>query len=51
MALVVGAGSERQIQEDWNSMQAMIPKDFWNELKQKRLIEQNVPTCPIRPLD
>ncbi len=47
VALVVGAGSERQIQEDWNSMQSKIPKDFWNELKQERLIEENAPTPAI----
>ena len=47
VALVVGAGSERQIQEDWNSMQSTIPKDFWDELKQERLIEKHAPTPAI----
>ena len=47
VALVVGAGSERQIQEDWNSMQASIPAGFWKELKQERLIEENAPTPAI----
>ena len=31
--------SAQQIQEDWNSLQAKIPSDFWAELKQQRLIE------------
>jgi D-threo-aldose 1-dehydrogenase len=44
VALVVGAGSALQIQEDWNSMQAKIPAEFWRELKYERLIERNAPT-------
>lgn len=44
VALVVGAGSALQIQEDWNSMQARIPEEFWRELKHERLIERNAPT-------
>jgi hypothetical protein len=28
-------------------MQSTIPKDFWNELKQERLIEKNAPTPAI----
>jgi D-threo-aldose 1-dehydrogenase len=44
VALVVGARSGPQIQQDWNSMQARIPADFWSELKQENLIEQNAPT-------
>lgn len=44
VALVVGAGSALQIQEDWNSMQAKIPAEFWRELKHERLIEPNAPT-------
>jgi D-threo-aldose 1-dehydrogenase len=44
VALVVGARSDQQIQEDWNSMQARIPADFWTELKKERLIEENAPT-------
>jgi len=43
VALVVGAGSARQIEQDWNSMQAKIPEDFWNELRQERLIEPGAP--------
>jgi D-threo-aldose 1-dehydrogenase len=35
----VGARSAQQIQEDWNSLQAKIPSDFWAELKQQGLIE------------
>ena len=48
VALVVGAGSAQQIQEDWNSMHAKIPADFWRELRQERLIAPNAPT-PKRP--
>jgi D-threo-aldose 1-dehydrogenase len=44
VALVVGARSDQQIQEDWNSMQARIPADFWSELKHEKLIEENAPT-------
>jgi D-threo-aldose 1-dehydrogenase len=43
VALVVGARSDRQIQEDWNSLQAKIPSEFWAELKQQRLIEADAP--------
>ncbi len=46
VALVVGARSGAQIQEDWASMQAKIPGDFWAELRQERLIEANAPTPP-----
>jgi D-threo-aldose 1-dehydrogenase len=49
VALVVGARSARQIQEDWNSMHAKIPADFWNELRKDRLIEQNAPTPTPTP--
>src|SRR3981189_2311133 len=41
VALVVGARSAQQIQEDWNSLQTKIPSDFWAELKQQGLIEKN----------
>ena len=44
VALVVGAGSARQIEQDWNSMQAKIPAEFWRELRQERLIEPGAPT-------
>lgn len=44
VALVVGAGSEQQIRQDWHSMQAKIPADFWAELRKERLIEENAPT-------
>src|ERR1700760_2791036 len=40
VALVVGARSAQQIQEDYNSLQAKIPADFWAELKQEGLIEK-----------
>src|SRR6201999_2376909 len=41
VALVVGVHSAQQISEDWNSMQAKIPKDFWAELLQEKLIDPN----------
>ena len=44
VALVVGAGSAQQIQQDWNSLQAKIPAEFWDELRQEKLIEANAPT-------
>jgi len=48
VALVVGARSAAQIEQDWNSMQAKIPADFWSELKLEKLIEPNAPT-PAAP--
>jgi D-threo-aldose 1-dehydrogenase len=48
VALVVGARSARQIQEDWNSLQAKIPSDFWAELKKQGLIEKNA-SLPASP--
>jgi len=44
VALVVGARSDQQILEDYNSMQAKIPEDFWEELKKQKLIEQDAAT-------
>lgn len=44
VALVVGAGNEREIQENWTSMQAKIPNEFWSELKHEQLIEKHAPT-------
>jgi D-threo-aldose 1-dehydrogenase len=41
VALVVGARSDQQIQEDYNSMNAKIPGAFWDELKSDKLIEAN----------
>lgn len=41
VALVVGARSQQQISEDYNSMQSKIPPDFWAELKQQKLIDAN----------
>jgi D-threo-aldose 1-dehydrogenase len=43
-ALVVGVSREQQILEDYTSMQAKIPREFWAELKSQNLIEQNAPT-------
>jgi D-threo-aldose 1-dehydrogenase len=49
VALLVGARSDRQIQEDYNSLQAKIPSEFWAELKQLGLIEANaaLPSTPV----
>ena len=44
VALVVGARSAAQIQEDWNAMQARIPAGFWEDLRSEKLIEQEAPT-------
>ncbi|AHB47843.1 L-fucose dehydrogenase [Hyphomicrobium nitrativorans NL23] len=44
VALVVGASSDQQILEDYNSMQAKIPAEFWEELKSSGLIEQAATT-------
>jgi D-threo-aldose 1-dehydrogenase len=43
-ALVVGVSRERQILEDYTSMQTKIPAEFWADLKNQNLIEQNAPT-------
>jgi D-threo-aldose 1-dehydrogenase len=40
VAMVVGASTHRQILEDYNSMHAKIPAEFWQELKSSRLIEK-----------
>ena len=38
VALVVGASSRAQIEADWNSMQAHVPQDFWQELRRAGLV-------------
>jgi D-threo-aldose 1-dehydrogenase len=43
-ALVVGVSRERQILEDYTSMQTKIPAEFWADLKSQNLIEQSAPT-------
>jgi D-threo-aldose 1-dehydrogenase len=43
-ALIVGARSEEQVLANVTSMQATIPPEFWAELRQQGLIEQNAPT-------
>jgi D-threo-aldose 1-dehydrogenase len=48
VALVVGARSAEQIQEDYNSLWTKIPSDFWAELKQQGLIEPNA-SIPANP--
>jgi D-threo-aldose 1-dehydrogenase len=46
VALVVGARSDQQILEDYNSLQAKIPFEFWQELRASGLIAEGatVPT-------
>jgi D-threo-aldose 1-dehydrogenase len=39
----VGAASEQQIVADYSSMQVKIPAEFWAELKERKLIEQDAP--------
>lgn len=48
VALVVGARSDQQIQENWNSLQAKIPPEFWAELQREGLIEAgaSLPAAP-----
>src|SRR6201999_1675186 len=48
VALVVGARSAQQISEDWNSLQAKIPQEFWDELLHEKLMEPHarVPKQP-----
>ena len=43
-ALLVGAHTEAQVLANVTSMQTTIPPEFWVELKQRNLIEQNAPT-------
>jgi D-threo-aldose 1-dehydrogenase len=49
VALVVGARSDQQIQENYNSLQAKIQPEFWADLKQQGLIEANaaLPAVPV----
>jgi D-threo-aldose 1-dehydrogenase len=42
-ALIVGAASGQQIAADYSSMQVKIPVEFWAELKERKLIEQDAP--------
>jgi D-threo-aldose 1-dehydrogenase len=39
VALVVGARSDRQILEDWNSLQAKIPPEFWKDLREQGQVD------------
>jgi D-threo-aldose 1-dehydrogenase len=41
VALVVGVRSAQQISEDYNSMHAKIPAEFWQDLKSGGLIEKD----------
>src|SRR3981189_583919 len=43
LALIVGAASDQQIVADYSSMQFKIPAEFWAELKERKLIEQDAP--------
>jgi D-threo-aldose 1-dehydrogenase len=43
-ALIVGAHTEEQVLANVTSMQAMIPPEFWAELKRQKLIEESAPT-------
>lgn len=42
-AIIPGARTAQQIKEDWDSMNVVIPQEFWQELKSKKLIAQNAP--------
>lgn len=44
VALIVGARSAAQINEDYNALNAKVPDEFWADLKQQGLIEVNAPT-------
>lgn len=48
VALVVGAGSDRQIREDWNSLQTKIPNEFWRDLKDSGLVHQEAATPSVQ---
>lgn len=41
VALVVGANSEKQVLEDYNSMQTKVPAEFWQDLRKEELIERD----------
>ncbi|WP_288375698.1 aldo/keto reductase [uncultured Chryseobacterium sp.] len=43
-AIIPGVKSPNQIREDYESMHVKIPAAFWEELKNKKLIEPNAPT-------
>lgn len=45
-AIIPGARTRQQIQEDVASMRVIIPEEFWQDLKKKKLIEPNAPTVP-----
>ncbi len=44
VALVVGARSAQQVQENWVALRTKIPAAFWAELRQRELIEPAAPT-------
>tara|TARA_R110002073_G_scaffold1620_2_gene11326 strand:+ start:471 stop:1667 length:1197 start_codon:yes stop_codon:yes gene_type:complete len=43
-AIVPGARTAQQVEENIASMKVQIPEDFWSELKAKNLIAQEAPT-------
>jgi len=47
VSLIVGASSDRQIREDWNSLQAKIPDAFWQELKDGGLVHRDAATPAV----
>lgn len=47
VSLIVGASSDRQICEDWNSLQAKIPEAFWQELKDGGLVHRDAATPSV----
>ncbi|WP_213938225.1 aldo/keto reductase [Pseudomonas sp. dw_612] len=44
VAIVVGASTDQQVLANYNSMQAKIPVEFWDELKAQGLVEQAAST-------
>ena len=44
VALIVGAASADQVMQNFNSMQAKIPQEFWAELRSEKLIEPGART-------
>ena len=44
VSIIPGARLPEQVQQNVTSLQVKIPDDFWQELKQEKLIEENAPT-------
>lgn len=47
VALVIGAGSDRQIREDWNALQTKIPNEFWQDLKSSGVVHPDAATPTV----